>query len=83
MTDTPKRRAPGGGRKPNGPYRGVSANFCSRITPELRAELEALSASQGQSMSQVSEQLMRIGLEALYKGMVELEPAKGPTIKWR
>ncbi len=69
------KRAPGGGRKAAGSFAGKSCNFSTRITPELRGELEALANEMGQSISQVSEMLMRAGLLALRKGIVVSRPA--------
>ncbi len=71
-----RKREPGGGRKPAGPFIGKSANFSTRLTPELRRELETLANEMGQSISQVSEMLMRAGILALRKGIVVNHPAK-------
>lgn len=54
-----KKRAPGGGRKPSGEFAGKSSAFSTRITPELRAALEAESKSSGKSMSQIVERRLR------------------------
>src|SRR5262249_50720482 len=35
-----RKRAPGGGRKPQGPFKGKTATLTTRITPETRAALE-------------------------------------------
>src|SRR5262245_35272367 len=35
-----RKRAPGGGRKPQGPFAGKTATLTTRITPETRAALE-------------------------------------------
>jgi hypothetical protein len=52
----PKRkRAPGGGAKPRGPFKGKSATLTTRITPETRAELEHSAQKQGRSLSQEVE----------------------------
>jgi hypothetical protein len=53
------KRAPGGGRKPKGPFKAKSANFSTRITPETRAELERLAKAKGHSLSQEVEHLLR------------------------
>jgi hypothetical protein len=53
------KRAPGGGRKPKGPFKVKSANFSTRITAETRAELERLAKAKRQSLSQVVEYLLR------------------------
>jgi hypothetical protein len=34
-----RTRAPGGGRKPRGPFSGKTETFTARITPETRHEL--------------------------------------------
>src|SRR5262245_23108127 len=47
-----RRRAPGAGRKPRGPYRGNSASLSLRVRPETKAELEHLAAEHGRSLSQ-------------------------------
>ena len=60
----PRIRAPGAGRKPKGPIQGKSAAFSTRITAETRGALEAEAAHSGQSVSQVAERLLKIGLEA-------------------
>ena len=57
-----RKRAPGGGRKPGGPISGKLANFSTRITHETRIGLEAEAARLGQSISQVAEQLIALGL---------------------
>jgi hypothetical protein len=59
---TPRQRAPGGGRKPIG-ARAKVANFSTRITPDTRAQLDAHAATTGQSVSQVAERMLRLGLE--------------------
>jgi hypothetical protein len=53
------KRAPGGGRKPQGPFKAKSANFSTRITAETRAELERLAKAKGNSLSQEVEFLLR------------------------
>ena len=56
----PKRkRAPGGGTKPRGPFKGKSATLTTRITPETRAELERSAKEQGRSLSQEVEARLR------------------------
>src|SRR6516164_1635781 len=58
----PRKRAPGGGRKPAGPISGKLSNFSTRITHETRVGLEAEAAISGQSISQVAEQMIALGL---------------------
>lgn len=50
-----RKRAPGGGRKPKGEIKGKSSAFSTRITPELRAKLDAESERTGKSISQIVE----------------------------
>ncbi|MER8744198.1 hypothetical protein NKH54_14050 [Mesorhizobium sp. M1004] len=52
-------RAAGGGRKPKGEFAGKSSAFSTRITPDLRADLDAESASTGKSISQIVERRLR------------------------
>src|SRR5215467_1967926 len=58
----PRRRAPGAGRKPAGPIAGKLSNFSTRITNETRLALEAQAGASGQSISQIAEQMIRLGL---------------------
>ena len=53
------KRAPGGGRKPQGPFKAKSATFSTRITSDTRAELERLAKAKGHSLSQEVEFLLR------------------------
>jgi hypothetical protein len=50
-----RRRAPGGGRKPQGPFKGKTAMLTTRITPETRAALERAAKKSGLSLSQEVE----------------------------
>ena len=59
----PRKRAPGGGRKPAGPISGKLSIFSTRITHETRVALEAEAGMTGQSISQVAEQLINLGDE--------------------
>jgi hypothetical protein len=54
-----RKRAPGAGAKPRGPFRGKSATLTTRITPETRAELERSAQEQGRSLSQEVEARLR------------------------
>ncbi|MER9840158.1 hypothetical protein NKJ59_02710 [Mesorhizobium australicum] len=56
---TKAKRAPGGGRKPQGEFTGKSAAFSTRITPDLREALEKEAATTGKSMSQIVERRLR------------------------
>jgi hypothetical protein len=51
----PRKRAAGGGRKPQGDITGKSAAFATRITPEVRRWLEAKAKKAGKSLSQIAE----------------------------
>jgi hypothetical protein len=65
MTNKPRKRRPGGGRKPAGPIKGKTSNFSTRITARTRAALDAeVKASGGKSLSQVAERLLELGLAA-------------------
>jgi hypothetical protein len=50
-----RKRAPGGGRKPAGPFRGKNANLTTRIKSETRGALEAAARKSGLSLSQEAE----------------------------
>jgi hypothetical protein len=52
-----RKRAKGGGRKTIGPS-AKSENFSTRITPELRAALDAEAALNDQSVSRMAERLL-------------------------
>jgi hypothetical protein len=58
----PRKRAPGAGRKPAGPISGKLSNFSTRITHDTRVGLEAEAAMSRQSISQVAEQMIALGL---------------------
>jgi hypothetical protein len=69
MTNKPRKRAPGGGRKPAGPYSNKLATLSTRITQELRERLdqetERHRAERGAapwSLSQEIEQRLRHSL---------------------
>src|SRR5262245_31885794 len=53
------KRAPGGGRKPTGPFKGKSSTLSTRITPETRAELERSARENERSLSQEVEFRLR------------------------
>jgi TraY domain len=50
-----RKRAPGGGRKPAGPFKGKNANLTTRITTDTRAALERAAKRSGRSLSQEAE----------------------------
>ncbi len=54
-----RKRAAGAGRKPKGEYRGKSAVFSTRITPDLRRDLEKASKKSGRSLSQEIERRLK------------------------
>jgi hypothetical protein len=57
-----RKRRPGGGRKPSGSFAGKAETFSTRITPETRAALEREASATGQSISQVAERLLWVGI---------------------
>jgi hypothetical protein len=58
-----RTRAPGGGRKPQGEYQGKAATISTRITPELRRDLDAYARNKRYSLSQGVEHLLRSALD--------------------
>jgi hypothetical protein len=59
LVTTKRKRAPGGGRKPQGDIVGKSAAFATRITPEVRRWLEAEAKQSRLSLSQAAERVFR------------------------
>src|SRR6266487_3396325 len=62
-------RRPGSGRKAKkagatSPPGSKVANFSTRITPDIRAQLDAIAASTGRSVSQIVGELLQSGLKA-------------------
>ncbi len=57
-----RKRAPGGGRKPQGPYHGKTAVLSTRITQALRTALEKSAQQSGLSLSQEVEARLRNSL---------------------
>jgi hypothetical protein len=53
------KRAPGGGRKAAGPFKGKSATITTRIMPTTRIDLEGAAAASGRSLSQEIELRLR------------------------
>jgi len=51
----PRKRAPGGGRKPKGPFAKKTASLTTRITGATRLALEAAARESGRSLSQEVE----------------------------
>jgi hypothetical protein len=58
-----KKAGTRGGRKPSGPIKGKTISFYTKISEKTRGALESEAAASGQSISQVAERMMRIGLE--------------------
>jgi hypothetical protein len=58
-----RKRAPGGGRKPQGEFRGKTTTFTTRITPDLRRGLEREARRAARSLSQEVERRLRDSLE--------------------
>jgi len=58
-----RKRKAGPGRKPAGTIRSKVSNFSTRITAETRVALEAEARAINQSVSQVAEQLLRLGIK--------------------
>jgi len=50
-----RKRAPGGGRKPRGEFKGKTATLATRVTPKTRADLERAAQKSGRSLSQEVE----------------------------
>ena len=65
-----KKRAPGGGRKPVGD-KAKAANFSTRITPDTRAQLDAVAAATGKSVSQVAERMLQLGLDVASERQID------------
>jgi hypothetical protein len=55
MTNKPRKRAAGAGRKPKGPIGGNAAWLQARITDDLRERLEQAAAASGRSLSQEAQ----------------------------
>ena len=64
---SPRKRAPGAGAKPKGPFKGKSATLTTRITPETRVELERSAQELGRSLSQEVELRLHMLKPALEK----------------
>ena len=57
-----RKRAPGGGRKPKGPFKGKTATITTRIRPDTRAALEQEAKKRGNSLSQEIERRLDASL---------------------
>jgi len=57
------KRAPGGGRKPKGPFKGKTAVFTTRIRPEVRGALDRQAQRNNRSVSQEVEYRLEQSLE--------------------
>src|SRR5689334_11940719 len=57
-----RKRVPGAGRKPRGPYANRRAGLTMRISAELRAELDREARRKGWSVSQEVENRLRESL---------------------
>jgi hypothetical protein len=55
MAGVTKRRKPGGGRKPQGKFKGNYAVLNLRVTPETRSALERAAKKSGDSLSQEAQ----------------------------
>jgi hypothetical protein len=60
-----RKRRPGGGRKPVGPISGKTSNFSTRISAETRSAIDTEASALGQSISQVAERLLQIGIREI------------------
>lgn len=58
-----RKRAPGGGRKPEGPFKGKTATLTTRITSELRSALDREAKRNNRSLSQEVEQRLRQSID--------------------
>ena len=61
------KRAPGGGRKPMGEFRGKTETLTTRITAAVRSGLEREAARNGRSLSQEVETRLEASLQAPQK----------------
>jgi hypothetical protein len=63
ITVMARKRAPGGGRKPQGPFRGKAAALTTRITNELRHALDREAEKYDRSLSQEVERRLRDSIQ--------------------
>jgi hypothetical protein len=62
-----RKRAPGGGRKPQGEFSSKSAQLATRVTLETRRGLDAAAKKSGRSLSQEVERRLRDSLKSSAK----------------
>jgi len=62
-----RKRAPGGGRKPQGEFSSKSAQLATRVTFETRRALDAAARKSGRSLSQEVERRLRDSLKSSAK----------------
>jgi hypothetical protein len=58
-----RKRAPGGGRRPQGEFAGKSVTFATRLTPITRRALEQAAKASGRSLSQEAESRLSLSLQ--------------------
>ena len=58
-----RKRAPGGGRKPSGPFRHSAAQLTVRMPDDMRARLDAAARKKGWSLSQELLWRLRVSFE--------------------
>ena len=58
-----RKRAPGGGRKPSGPFRHSAAQLTVRMPDDMRARLDAAAKKKGWSLSQELLWRLRVSFE--------------------
>jgi len=63
----PRKRAPGGGRKPQGEFSSKTAQLATRVTLETRRGLDAAAKKSGRSLSQEVERRLRDSLKSSAK----------------
>jgi len=74
MTNKPRKRAPGGGRKPKGPISGNAGWLQARITADLHDRLKREAEQNGRSVSQEAQ----VRLKESFDLPAELQKAWGP-----
>lgn len=65
----PRKRAPGGGRKPQGEFSKKSSQLATRVTLETRRGLDAAAKKSGRSLSQEVERRLRDSLKGSAKAV--------------
>ena len=61
-----RKRAPGGGRKPQGPSKGNTARLSLRVTPDIRRALKVAAEKHGRSLSQEAQFHLQQSLSRFY-----------------